>query len=122
MPWVNPVINPATMIRREAAMKIGFYDEAFQVASDYDFYFRLAQVSKIANLDEPLIEYETGHFHSISSSRKFLQHWNTLQIRLRYFDPLHPYAYLGVAKALIQLARFHPASRRLCGGAKAIKA
>lgn len=51
----NPFIHASVMIRRQALEKAGPYDERFPVAQDYDLWFRLSRVARMANLPEPLM-------------------------------------------------------------------
>ena len=43
------IIHPSSMIRRDALIKIGGYDESFAKAQDYDLWFRLGQIGRLAN-------------------------------------------------------------------------
>lgn len=51
----NPFIHASVMIRHQALEKAGPYDERFPVAQDYDLWFRLSRVARMANLPEPLM-------------------------------------------------------------------
>jgi hypothetical protein len=42
-------------MRRQAFVGAGGYDAAFPVAQDYDLWLRLARVTRLANLPEPLV-------------------------------------------------------------------
>ncbi len=53
----NPFVHGSTMFRREAALEIGGYREAFACSQDYDFFWRLAEVWDAANLPEALYHY-----------------------------------------------------------------
>jgi glycosyltransferase involved in cell wall biosynthesis len=44
----------SVMMRREAALQLGGYDERFTCAQDYDLWLRMSEQFKIANLEEPL--------------------------------------------------------------------
>jgi glycosyltransferase involved in cell wall biosynthesis len=64
----NPFVHGATMFRRQQALAIGGYREAFPCSSDYDFLWRLTEAGKAVNLDEVLYHYRyTGG--SISAQR-----------------------------------------------------
>jgi glycosyltransferase involved in cell wall biosynthesis len=60
--------HPAMMFRAETLRKIGGYDETFAIAPDLDLFLRLAEVGKLANLDEVLLKYR-NHFASIGHAR-----------------------------------------------------
>jgi glycosyltransferase involved in cell wall biosynthesis len=55
--WGGFIIHPSAMIRADAIRKIGGYDEFFLKAQDYDLWFRLAKIGKLANLADVLIDY-----------------------------------------------------------------
>ncbi len=44
----------SVMVRRQALLEVGGYNERFTCAQDYDLWLRLAERHKIANLPEPL--------------------------------------------------------------------
>jgi teichuronic acid biosynthesis glycosyltransferase TuaG len=46
--WGNYVPVGTTIFRRDAAEKVGLYDEAFRFADDRDFYLRLSRVGRFA--------------------------------------------------------------------------
>ncbi|MBI4591560.1 MAG: glycosyltransferase [Candidatus Rokubacteria bacterium] len=51
----NPFIHSSVIFRREALEKAGAYDERLSVAQDYDLWLRMSQVTRLANLPEPLV-------------------------------------------------------------------
>jgi glycosyltransferase involved in cell wall biosynthesis len=51
----NPFVHSSVMMRRSALERAGGYDPAFAVAQDYSLWLRLAQVTRLANLSEPLV-------------------------------------------------------------------
>lgn len=55
----NPIIHPASMFRRELAIKVGGYTVGMEPAEDYDFWLKLLAVSEIQNVDETLLKYRT---------------------------------------------------------------
>jgi glycosyltransferase involved in cell wall biosynthesis len=62
MKW--PIVHPAVMMRREVVQKIGGYHPELVPNEDHDLFLRLAEVGKLANLDEVLLHYRQ-HFHSV---------------------------------------------------------
>lgn len=56
----NPFFHGAAMFRREAALDAGGYREALSCAQDYDFFWRLAEAGRAANLPEALYHYRYG--------------------------------------------------------------
>jgi len=51
----NPFVHSSVMARREAVLRAGGYDATLPVAQDYDLWMRLAPVTRLANLPEPLV-------------------------------------------------------------------
>jgi glycosyltransferase involved in cell wall biosynthesis len=51
----NPFSHASVIIRKETLDKVGLYDENIKRAQDYDLWFKIGRVSKIANLKEPLM-------------------------------------------------------------------
>ena len=59
----HAMVNPVVTFRRELFDSIGGYWE-HDIAEDWDMFLRIGEVSKLANLDEPLLGYR---FHPTSS-------------------------------------------------------
>jgi GT2 family glycosyltransferase len=57
------------MIRREAFERVGGYDEALPAAQDYDLWLRLAEVGRLANLPDVVLQYRL-HLLSVTSTRR----------------------------------------------------
>jgi len=55
LPRRNPFAHPTVMIRRSAGDAVGWYDERWPIAQDYDLWIRLASITRFANLREPLL-------------------------------------------------------------------
>jgi glycosyltransferase involved in cell wall biosynthesis len=51
----NPFVHSSVVVRRAALDRAGGYDRSFPVAQDYDLWMRLARVTRLANLAEPLV-------------------------------------------------------------------
>jgi glycosyltransferase involved in cell wall biosynthesis len=51
----NPFVHSSIVMRRSALEQAGGYDEAFPVAQDYDLWMRMSRVTRMANLQEPLV-------------------------------------------------------------------
>ncbi len=51
----NPFVHSSVVMRRAALERVGGYDPSFPVAQDYDLWMRLARVTRLANLPEPLV-------------------------------------------------------------------
>jgi glycosyltransferase involved in cell wall biosynthesis len=53
----NPFVHGAVMFRADLARRLGGYREQLPCAQDYDFFWRMAQSTRAANLIEPLYHY-----------------------------------------------------------------
>ena len=62
------MVQPAVMIRREVLVKLGGYRKQYECAEDLDLFLRLAEVGKVANLPEYLLQYRQ-HYQSINHTR-----------------------------------------------------
>ena len=49
--------HPVCMYRKEGAEKIGYYKEHYNNSEDLDFFLRMAEVGKVANLPDILLKY-----------------------------------------------------------------
>ena len=51
----NVFVHSSVVMRRHALASAGGYDATFPVAQDYDLWLRLARVTRLANLPDPLV-------------------------------------------------------------------
>jgi glycosyltransferase involved in cell wall biosynthesis len=51
----NPFVHSSIMARRQVIERAGGYDERLPVAQDYDLWMRMAALTRLANLPEPLV-------------------------------------------------------------------
>lgn len=51
----NVFVHSSVMVRRGLVLEAGGYDPSFPVAQDYDLWLRLARLTRLANLAEPLV-------------------------------------------------------------------
>jgi hypothetical protein len=63
------VYHPAVIIRRQSLLQVGSYREELETAEDLDLFLRLAEIGRIANLEEPLLKYrehtgKVGYLHA----------------------------------------------------------
>jgi GT2 family glycosyltransferase len=63
--WGSFLMHPSVMMRRQAFIEAGGYDEYFLKSQDYDLWFRIEQYGKLANLPEVLLDYR-HHCSAIS--------------------------------------------------------
>lgn len=76
----NSMIHPLAMIRKDILEKVGMYSENLRYAQDYDLWFRVAKVSKLANLPEFLLKYRISN-KSITASKNKEQSLCALKAR-----------------------------------------
>lgn len=79
------IFHPSMMIRKSALQQIGYYDELFQYASDYNLVCRLALHGKIINIPDILMQYRV-HDNQISRAKKRDLIDSAHQIRLNYLQ------------------------------------
>ena len=51
------IYNPSVMFRKRVALQVGAYRRGFDPAEDLDLFLRMAEVGRLANLPEPLLQY-----------------------------------------------------------------
>lgn len=64
---LSPCWDAAVMYRKEKAIEVGGYEQEFWPADDLHMWYKLGQVGKIANLQEPLTKIK---FHTKAASVK----------------------------------------------------
>jgi glycosyltransferase involved in cell wall biosynthesis len=62
------LVQPTTMMRLAAVQQVGAYRGTHQVSEDHDLFVRLAEVGKVANLEEPRLWYRR-HYKSTTLSQ-----------------------------------------------------
>ena len=87
-----PFAHSTAMFRRDVAVRLGGYSESFLVASDMDFWMRLAGVGRVLMVNDVLVRrylLESG----ITLSHPFRQHYNAMRARFRHNSfRMFPYA------------------------------
>lgn len=81
----NPFVHSSIMFRKDVGARVGFYDENFKYAQDYDFYFKLFPLTKFANLPMFLVQYR--HMPNSITSTKNKQ-------QMKYANKARKYAIL----------------------------
>lgn len=56
----NPIVHGSALVRREALVAVGCYNEKFVYTQDYDLWLRLSEIGELGNL--PLELYNHRHF------------------------------------------------------------
>lgn len=78
----SPFCHPAVMIRKSILEEVGGYDEKMAPTEDIDLWFRLAKITKLANLQDVILKYRVLPT-SESQSKARLQEMKTLYTRLK---------------------------------------
>jgi glycosyltransferase involved in cell wall biosynthesis len=82
----NFVCFSSAMVRREALDEAGPFDEELTLAVDYDLWLRVALRYRFDYIDEPLVEYRTGHANLSTRSEERLA--TALRVMHRFLDEL----------------------------------
>lgn len=64
----QPVYHPSVIFRKDAALRVGGYDESYLAAQDHDFFLKLLEQGRVENLAEPLLKYRE-HFSKLGVTR-----------------------------------------------------
>ncbi len=67
------IIHPSSMMRREAVLDVGGYQQETQYVEDLDLYLRLSRIGNLANLETRLLYYRV-HYKSVSNWRSVDRH------------------------------------------------
>lgn len=71
--YINPIIHPSVVIRKDALEKVGLYDENIkQICEDYYLWNKLSKTGKIKVLFTPLIKFRM-HNNNMSNSNHLLK-------------------------------------------------
>ena len=64
-----PLVHPTIMVRRSALDAVGGYREKYKWLEDLDLFLRLAEVGKLANLEDVLLHYRL-HMSSVCHTHR----------------------------------------------------
>lgn len=95
-------MHPSVMFRTSVLDRTGLYPTEFPRAEDYALFWEMAKVGRVANIPEPLIDYELNP-DSLSLSGRKQQLRSRLAIQRRNSDGSWP-ARRGIARTRILLA------------------
>jgi glycosyltransferase involved in cell wall biosynthesis len=70
--FTNPVCHPSVMIRRDALLECGGWDEKKVPSEDYDLWLRMIRKYRFENLPGRMLRYRV-HASSVTASRKQAQ-------------------------------------------------
>jgi len=68
----TPICHPLAMMRRNAMLQAGGYDDSFTVAQDLDLWLKLGEVGTLAAVKDVLLQYRQ-HEESVSEKKQELQ-------------------------------------------------
>lgn len=96
----NPIAHSTAIFNRKIFIDIGLYDESYLTSQDFDAWIRLAEVGKIAMLDEVLVKRYI-HQNSISSKKHLTQIKNTLRAKFTHSPRNKLITFLLVSRWII---------------------
>jgi len=80
----NFICFSSAMVRRAVLDAVGLFDETLPLSVDYDLWLRVALRYRFDHVDEPLVEYRTGHANLSSRTEERLT--TVLHIMRRFLD------------------------------------
>jgi NDP-sugar pyrophosphorylase family protein len=112
MLYSNPMANSATMFRRAAGAKVGWYDDSICYSGDRDFWLKMGRIGKLYNLKEYFTYYTmAGNNTSITKLRPHLK--TSLMVMKRYkYDYPHYWSALALNEVQYAYAFLPEALRR----------
>ncbi len=70
------LISPsASIIRKEVLLKLGCFDEEFEVCEDYDLWLKLTSLYEVGYIEAPVITKYGGHEDQLSRKFKAMDFW-----------------------------------------------
>lgn len=109
----NCICCSSALVRAAVFADVGLLDEGLPLATDYDFWLRVALHHGFDYVDEPLVLYRTGH---ASLSRRHLERINTVQFIINRFVRAHGDA-AGLDPAVVR----HALAETCCHRALALR-
>lgn len=100
MHYNNKMIHPSVMMRASMLSGIEHYSHNYPWAEDYEFFFRLGQHHKLANIPERLLKYEINPGQITNMHRSTILR-SRLRIQLKFFAPWKIHSWLGLFTTLI---------------------
>ena len=78
------MVHPTVMMRRQAVVDLGGYDERWVACEDHDLFLRLAERGRLANLAQPLLWYRR-HYQSVN----FVKHASQTKLKRELLQAAH---------------------------------
>lgn len=98
----NPMANPTTVFRLDAARMSGFYDEGVVHGADRDFWMKMGKAGKLYNMPEYFVQYTiTGHN---TLFREVPVVFRTSVRLVRKYRDAYPRYWAGIAFACAQFS------------------
>lgn len=104
-------MHPSVMFRTAVLDRVGLYPTEFPRAEDYALFWDMAQVGRVANFPEPLIDYELDP-DSLSLSGRREQLKSRLKLQRRNSDGSWA-ARRGIARTILLMATPYRAAKRV---------
>jgi glycosyltransferase involved in cell wall biosynthesis len=101
----TPICHPLAIFRRDAAEKVGGYDEELTVAQDLDLWLKLGEVGKMSAVPDVLLKYRQ-HEQSVSEKKQ------ALQVRNMKLACERAYARRGITREFLGESGWRPTSGR----------
>jgi len=79
----NFVCFSSVLLPRAVITQVGQFDEGLQLSIDYDWWLRIARSYEFVGINEPLVEYRTGH---ANLSRRVAERLDTAMQIMRRFQ------------------------------------
>lgn len=99
------IIHPTVVMRREAVLQCGGYDDTYRHAQDYDLWCRLSEFGELANIPEVFLKYRVSR-SSITTSQRSSQHQSVIEIRNRFRKKKHLLPVLEEIREVEALSHF----------------
>ncbi|MAD47910.1 MAG: hypothetical protein CMQ53_00995 [Gammaproteobacteria bacterium] len=80
----NPFCHSSVMIKKDILKKLGGYNPKYKVSQDLDLWFRISKNYSLNILQENLVERHLSKKSISMSSKRWMQLFNSLFIRLNY--------------------------------------
>ncbi|EGQ8523565.1 TPA: glycosyltransferase family 2 protein [Vibrio parahaemolyticus] len=84
LPFSNPFLHSSILIRMSILEKVGYYNQEFTFAQDYELWSRILKVTQGENLPE-ILSYRRYSENMISITKERSQRYYALRVKLRNF-------------------------------------
>jgi glycosyltransferase involved in cell wall biosynthesis len=110
------LVSPsAVMIRRDAFLSLGGFDERLPACEDYDLWLRLGLKHKVFLIDRPLVVKRGGHQDQLSAQPGLDQYRIASLLNLLEYETLDPTQRARAREVLLQKIKVYAAGCRKRG-------